>query len=99
MKGLWVWSEDTKEQDRVIGKLRQEEHLMSILKTLQSADKEGLSNAEIDLALTSYSQWRTLWHLRELMALRFIEYKVSPFGEPGTYSLTELGTRVTARIT
>jgi hypothetical protein len=98
MRGLWIWSEDAKEQDRVIGELRQEGHLASILKTLQSAGKGGLSNAEIDLALTSYSQWGTLWHLRELTALRFIEYKVALFGEPARYSLTELGTQVAARI-
>lgn len=90
MKGLWVWPDGSKAQRKVIRKMREETHLVSILSALAKS-KDGLSNAQVDDILASNSQWATLWHLRELMAMGFVEYRVEFFGDPGRYLMTEVG--------
>ena len=59
---------------------------------------DGLSNAQLDRLLSNNSQWRTLSHLKELMALGFILYHVQLFGEAGKYELTDLGKNVVSRM-
>ena len=60
--------------------------------------QEGLSNAQLDRLLANNSQWRTLLHMRELVALGFIEYQVHFFGDSGKYQLTDLGKTIVPRL-
>ena len=90
MKGIWVWPSEPKEQDKVLKAILQEDELVTILTALAKSP-EGLSNAQLDKLLANNSQWRTLTHMRELMALGFVEYAVQFFGDAGKYHLTDLG--------
>lgn len=90
MKGIWTWPSDPKQEERVLTRVRQEDELAKILAALDK-NPNGLSNAQIDNLLANNSQWRTLWHVRELIALGLVEYRVELFGEPGRYVLTERG--------
>jgi hypothetical protein len=60
--------------------------------------KEGLSNAELDDVIGDNSEWMTLWVIRQLTALGFIEMKVDLFGDPAIYRLTELGRKALSMI-
>ena len=75
----------------------QEDELSTILVTLAS-HPEGLSNAQLDRLLANNSQWRTTVHMRELMALRFVQYNVQFFGDSGKYQLTDLGKTIVSRL-
>ena len=97
MKGIWTWPADLKDQDKVLRKIMEEDELVTILVAL-TKNPEGLSNAQLDRLLANNSQWRTLSHLKELMALGFILYHVQLFGEAGKYELTDLGRNVVSRI-
>jgi len=97
MKGIWTWPSEPKAQDKILRKIAQEAELTAIL-LLLAKNPEGLSNAQIDKLLSNNSQWRTLSHLKELLALGFIEYRVQFFGDPGKYTLTELGKTVVPKI-
>jgi hypothetical protein len=97
MKGIWGWPSETKDQDKTLRKVMEEDELATILIALAKAP-QGLSNAQLDKLLSNNSQWRTLWHTRELLALGFIQYKIQFFGEPGKYELTDLGKTAAARI-
>jgi hypothetical protein len=97
MKGIWVWPSEPDEQNKVIRAIMQEDELAAILFAL-SKDPEGLSNAQLDRLLANNSQWRTLSHMRELIALGFVEYHVQFFGDPGKYRLTDLGRTIAAMI-
>jgi hypothetical protein len=96
--GLWVWPVDQKAQRRILKKVARSEHLVTAMQTLAKS-KDGLSNAEIDDALSDNSNWMTRWVVEQLVALGFIEYKVDFFGGPGRYKLTELGTNALSTIT
>jgi hypothetical protein len=61
--------------------------------------KEGMSNPELDELLADNSNWITLWAVRQLSALGFIEYKVDLFGGPARYTVTELGKNALSTIT
>ena len=61
--------------------------------------KDGLSNAQIDDALSEYSHWQTRWVVDQLISLGFVDYKVDFFGGPGKYVLTELGKNALSAIT
>ncbi len=98
MKGTWFWPEEPKAQARVLRTVRGDEHLPIILAALAKS-KDGLSNAQIDNMLANNSQWRTLWHLRQLTALGFVQYEVEIFGDAGKYMLTELAKTVLPTIT
>jgi hypothetical protein len=97
MRGLWVWSSDSKEQETIVRKVAQEDELGAILTALAKSP-DGLSNAQIDRVLRNNSQWRTLWHMRELIALGIAEYKPDFFGDPGRYVLTERGRILVPRM-
>ena len=75
----------------------EEDELVTILAALAKSP-EGLSNAQLDRLLSNNSQWRTLPHMKELMALGFIQYHVQFFGDAGKYELTELGKTVVSRM-
>ncbi len=97
MKGIWVWPSEPREQDKVLWRIMHEDELARILVAL-AKHPEGISNAQIDRLLANNSQWRTLLHLKELLALGFVEYQVQYFGDPGKYLLTELGKTIVSKI-
>jgi len=97
MKGFLAWPSELREQDKLLRKLVQEDELVTILVALAKSP-EGLSNAQLDKLLSNNSQWRTLPHMKELIALGFVQYNVQLFGDAGKYALTELGKTVTGRI-
>jgi hypothetical protein len=97
MRGIWVWPAEPKEQDRTLQKILREDELVAILIALAN-NQEGLSNAQLDRLLANNSQWRTLSHTKELMALGFVDYHVQLFGDAGRYQLTELGRATVSRI-
>jgi hypothetical protein len=88
----WPWTRPgySNSEDQLYNALRRDEHLRTMLAMLEKRE-DGLSNAEIDTALSNYSQWTTIRHLRELMAMGLIEYKPELFGNPGKYLITDLG--------
>ena len=96
-KGLWVWPSDPKAQRTVLRKVVASPHLMAAL-TVIGKSKEGTSDAELDDAINDNSEWTTLWVIRQLTALRFIEFKVDFFGNPARYQLTEAGRSALATI-
>jgi hypothetical protein len=97
MKGIWTWPSEPKEQDKTLRRILGEDELFTILLTLMN-NQEGLSNAQLDSLLKNNSQWRTLSHMRELIALGFVKYHVQFFGDPGKYQLTDLGKTVVPRL-
>ena len=97
MKGIWVWPSEPDYQRKTLRKIAQEDELVLILVALAKSP-EGLSNAQLDRLLGNNSQWRTLWHLRELMAIGFVQYHVQLFGNAGKYKLTDLGNTAVSMI-
>jgi hypothetical protein len=97
MKGIWAWPSEPGDQEKILRKIMEEDELVPILAALAKSP-EGLSNAQLDRLLSNNSQWRTLPHLKELMALGFVQYHVQFFGEAGKYELTDLGKTVVPRI-
>jgi hypothetical protein len=61
--------------------------------------KEGMSNTELDDAINDVSEWTTLWVVRQLTALGFLEFKVDFFGNPARYRLSDSGRAALAAIT
>jgi hypothetical protein len=96
--GLWVWPSDQKAQRKVLRKVAGEQHLAPALAAIAKS-KDGLSNAELDDVIGDNSGWMTLWVVRQLTALGFIDFKVDLFGEPARYRLTELGQSVLSILT
>jgi hypothetical protein len=88
--GLWAWPSDAKAQQNVLRKVAASPHLLRAMTCLMS-NKEGLSNSELDDLTADNSDWMTLWTVRQLTSLGFVEYKVDFFGGPARYQLTELG--------
>jgi hypothetical protein len=97
MKGIWTWPSEPSDQDKTLRKIMEEDELVTILAALAKSP-EGLSNAQLDRLLSNNSQWRTLSHMKELIALGFVQYHVQFFGEAGRYELTDLGKTVVSRI-
>jgi len=97
-KGLWVSAPDERTQRRITKKVSQSKHLMAALEAIMKR-KEGLSNAELDDLISDNSSWMTLSVVRELLSLGLVEYQVDLFGNPGRYTLTDLGRNIMQRIT
>jgi hypothetical protein len=97
MKGIWIWPSEPKEQGKVLRRILGEDELSTILLALAN-EPGGLSNARLDKLLANNSQWRTLSHMRELIALGFVEYRVHLFGDSGQYQLTDLGKTIVPRL-
>jgi hypothetical protein len=70
---------------------------MAAMKAITKS-KDGLSDAELDDIINDNSEWMTLWTIRQLTALGFIDYKVDFFGNPAKYTLTDLGRSVYQKI-
>ena len=97
-KGFWVWPSDPRAQRRVLRNVARSPHLMAALAAIGKS-KEGMSNAEVDEAINDSSEWTTLWVIRQLTSLGFIEYKVDYFGNPARYQFTESGRAALSMIT
>lgn len=96
--GLWVWPSDPRAQRKTLLKVAGSQHLVKAMGAIAKS-KEGLSNAELDDIIADNSNWMTLWVIRQLTALGFIEFNVDLFGGPAKYRLTELGRSSLAIIT
>lgn len=96
--GLWVWPSDAKAQPRILRKVARSEHLVAGMQAVAKST-DGLSNAQIDAALSEYSHWQTRWVVDQLISLGFADYKVDFFGGPGKYVLTELGRNTLSIVT
>jgi len=96
--GLWVWPSDTKPQSTVLREVAASPKLLNVL-TLLMKSKEGLSNAELDDMTADNSNCFTMWTLKQLTSLGFIEYTVDLFGGPAKYHLTDLGKTALGTIT
>ncbi|HUK80697.1 MAG TPA: hypothetical protein VLU91_08565 [Nitrososphaerales archaeon] len=97
-KGLWVWPADSRGQRRMLRRVAASKQLTNAL-ALVAKSKEGLSNSELDDLLNDSSEWLTLWVIRQLISLGFIESKVDLFGNPVRYRMTELGRNALSAIT
>ncbi len=96
-QGVWVWPTNAKEQSKVIKRVANNPRLTGVLKAVAKS-KDGMSNPEVDEALGTNSDWVTIWTVRQLLALGFIDYKVDFFGEPSKYFITELGKQALVRV-
>jgi len=96
--GVWVWPEAPRAQTRVLREVAGAQHLVPAL-TAIGKSKDGLSNSELDYLIGDNSNWMTLWVVRQLTSLGFIEMKVDYFGEAARYRLTDLGISALTKIT
>jgi hypothetical protein len=96
--GIWVWPADPRFQLKTLKKVAKSGYLARALIALAKS-KDGLSNSELDDAISDNSEWMTLWVVRQLTALGFIELSVDLFGEPAKYRLTELGRNANSYVT
>ena len=96
--GIWIWPSDTRAQQKTIELVASSPQLVRAL-TLLKKSKEGLSNAELDDQMDDNSNWITLWTMRQLTSLGFVEYGVDLFGGPARFHITDLGRTVLATIT
>jgi len=97
-RGLWIWPSDPKAQRRVLRNVAGSPHLMAALAAIGKS-KEGMSDSELTDAINDTSEWTTLWVVRQLTSLGFVEYKVDYFGNPAIYQPTEAGRAALATIT
>ena len=97
-KGLWIWPSNPRAQRTVLRRVAASPHLVAAL-TAIGKSKDGMSDAELDDAINDIAEWTTLWVVRQLTSLGFIEYKVDFFGNPAKYHLTEPGRAALAAIT
>ena len=97
-KGLWVWPSNPKGQRKALRAVAASTHLMAAMTAL-SKSKEGMSDADQKEALNDTAEWTTLWVVRQLTSLGFVEYKVDFFGNPARYLLTEAGQNAFATMT
>jgi hypothetical protein len=96
--GLWLWPSDAKAQGRALREVASSPHLVQAM-TLLMKSQEGLSNSELTDLTADNSNWMTLWTVRQLTSLGFVEFRVDFFGGPARYRLTELGRDVIGKIT
>jgi hypothetical protein len=97
-KGLWTWPPDPKGQRRVLRTVSDSPHLTAALQAIAKS-KDGMSNSELDELLSDSSNWITLWLVRQLLSLGFIDYRVDFFGGPAKYAATDLGRTALSAIT
>jgi hypothetical protein len=97
-KGVWAAASDERTQRRITKKVSESKHLMAALEAIMKR-KEGLSNAELDDLISDNSSWMTISVMRELLSLGLVEYQVDLFGNPGRYTLTDLGRNIMQKLT
>jgi hypothetical protein len=89
-KGIWIWPSDPKGQRKVLKKVAGSPHLVAALAAVAKS-RDGMSNAEVAEVFSDGSEWPTLWVIRQLTSLGFIEFRVDFFGNPARYQITEQG--------
>lgn len=82
----------------MLRRVSEAQHLVPAMAAMVKS-KTGLSNSEFDDVIGDNSEWMTLWVVRQLTSLGFIEFKVDYFGGPARYLLTELGRNSLSTIT
>ena len=92
-KGLWVWPADAMGQRGLLRRVAASPHLMAAMSAMAKS-KEGMADSELAEALNDGSEWTTLWVIRQLTSLGFVEYKVDFFGNPARYQRTELEEKI-----
>ena len=97
-KGIWTWPSDPKGQRRVLKMVTESPHLVAALAAMAKSS-DGMSNAEVAEIFSDGSEWPTLWVIRQLTSLGFIEFKVDFFGNPARYQITEQGRTALSMIT
>lgn len=97
-KGVWVWPADQRGQRAVLRKVAASPHLMAAMAAIAKS-REGMSNSELDEAINDSAEWTTLWVIRQLTSLGFVEYKVDFFGNPARYQMTDQGRSALSMIT
>jgi len=97
-KGPWVMASDERTQRRITKEVSQSKRLLTALMAIMKRT-EGLSNAELDDLTSDNSSWMTITVMRELLSLGLVEYRVDLFGNPGRYTLTDLGRTIIQNIT
>jgi hypothetical protein len=97
-KGVWVWPPDQRGQRAVLRRVAASPHLMAAL-TAIAKSKEGLSNSELHDAINDSAEWTTLWVVRQLTSLGFVEFKVDFFGNPARYQIADQGRAALSTIT
>ncbi len=97
-KGVWIWPSDPKGQRRALKKVADSPHLVAALAAIGKRG-EGMSNAEVAEIFSDGSEWPTLWVVRQLTSLGFVEFKVDFFGNPARYQITEQGRIALSTIT
>ncbi len=97
-RGTWVWPSEPRAQRRVLRNVMANPHMVPALSAI-SKSKEGMSNAELDDVIGDNAEWMTLWVIRQLTSLGFIDLNVDFFGNPARYRLTDLGRSALATIT
>ena len=89
-EGIWIWPSDPKGQRKVLKRVAESPHLVASLAAIAKSS-EGMSNAEVAEVFSDGSEWPTLWVIRQLTSLGFIEFKVEFFGNPARYQVTPQG--------
>jgi hypothetical protein len=97
-KGIWIWPSDPKGQRRALKRVAESPHLVAALAAMAKSS-DGMSNAEVAEVFSDGSEWPTLWVIRQLTSLGFIEFKVDFFGNPARYQITEQGRTALSVIT
>ncbi len=97
-KGTWVWPSEPRAQRRVLRQVLANPHMIATLSAIAKS-KEGMSNAEIDDVIGDNAEWMTLWVIRQLTSLGFVDFNVDFFGNPARYRLTDLGKSAFAMMT
>ena len=73
-------------------------HLIAAMTALGKS-KEGMADSDLAESINDTSEWTTLWVIRQLTALGFMEYTVDFFGNPARYQLTGSGQNALAAVT
>ncbi len=97
-KGTWVWPSEPRAQRRVLRQVLANPHMVPTLSAIAKS-KDGMSNAEIDDVIGDNAEWMTLWVIRQLTSLGFVDFNVDFFGNPARYRLTDLGKNALAMMT
>jgi len=97
-KGIWIWPPDPRGQRRVLKMVAESPHLVAALAAMAKSS-DGMNNAEVAEVFNDGSEWPTLWVIRQLTSLGFIEFKVDFFGNPARYQITEQGRTALSTIT
>ena len=96
--GVWVWPSEPRRQRKTLRMVAASPSLMIAMNAI-AKKQDGMSNSELDEALGDNAEWITIWTIRQLTSLGFVDYKVDLFGGPAKYQITDLGRNAISMIT